>query len=90
MVAMEYLKNVSTLELTVDKCNGCSMCLNVCPHAVLVLKDRRAFIARPDACMECGACVLNCEQGALTVNRGVGCAAALLSDSIGFIKGCDC
>jgi hypothetical protein len=30
-----------------------------------------------DRCMECGACQRNCATGAITVEAGVGCAAAL-------------
>ncbi len=29
-----YLKNVVTLKLNEDKCTGCGMCLDVCPHEV--------------------------------------------------------
>jgi hypothetical protein len=32
--------------------------------------------------MECGACALNCEFGAIAVNTGVGCAAALINGMI--------
>ena len=28
--------------------------------------------------MECGACVLNCSEGAPSLHPGVGCAAAIL------------
>jgi len=32
----------------------------------------------PDSCMECGACALNCETGAIKVNSSVGCAQAMM------------
>lgn len=86
-----YLKNVVTLKLDVQKCTGCAMCTFVCPHAVFQLKDKKAFIARKDSCMECGACDKNCPEGAIYVKTGVGCAAGILN---GLIKGtepsCDC
>jgi NAD-dependent dihydropyrimidine dehydrogenase PreA subunit len=37
-----------------------------------------AQLVRPDACMECGACQLNCPAGAIMVDSGVGCAAAMI------------
>jgi NAD-dependent dihydropyrimidine dehydrogenase PreA subunit len=69
---------VNTLTLNPELCNGCGMCVSVCPHAVFALKGRRAELVQPLACMECGACQRNCVTGALTVESGVGCAAAML------------
>jgi NAD-dependent dihydropyrimidine dehydrogenase PreA subunit len=68
----------TTLVLNPELCNGCAMCVSVCPHGVFTMNGRRAQLARPQACMECGACQLNCVTGALTVASGVGCAAAML------------
>ena len=85
-----YLKNVATLALDKKKCNGCGMCLAVCPHDVFDIRGKKAVIICKDACMECGACVKNCAPGALTVQSGVGCAGAVIN---GFFTGkeeCDC
>jgi MinD superfamily P-loop ATPase len=73
-----YLKNVVTLSLDREKCNGCGMCANVCPHGVFVVSEGKAKIADRDLCMECGACSLNCNAGAISVKAGVGCAAAVI------------
>jgi len=35
-------------------------------------------LQRAEACMECGACQINCPTGAVTVDSGVGCAAAMI------------
>ena len=80
----KYLKNVSTLALDTTKCNGCGRCVDVCPHGVFELNTRKSIIVSKDSCMECGACSKNCATGALTVNPGVGCAAAII---MGWIKG---
>jgi NAD-dependent dihydropyrimidine dehydrogenase PreA subunit len=79
---MQYLRNVVTLELDADKCVGCGRCLEVCPHAVFAVEDRRARIRSRDDCMECGACAKNCPAGAISVNPGVGCAAAVISGKL--------
>ena len=78
-----YLKNVVTLKLNDEKCVGCGMCLIVCPHAVFAMNDGRAGIEKPDACMECGACARNCPSEAVTVQTGVGCAAAVINAALG-------
>ena len=67
------------------------MCVDVCPHNVFSIADKRAEIKNRDRCMECGACQTNCSTGAITVKTGVGCASAVIW---GFFRGteptCDC
>jgi NAD-dependent dihydropyrimidine dehydrogenase PreA subunit len=77
-VKLVYLKNVVTLALDREKCTGCGMCVEVCPHGVFVVDHRKAFLSDKDACMECGACAENCPAAAISVQAGVGCAAAVL------------
>jgi NAD-dependent dihydropyrimidine dehydrogenase PreA subunit len=76
---MQYLKNVATLKINTALCNGCGMCVNVCPHAVFEVSNRKARSVDIDDCMECGACALNCQFGAITVKSGVGCAAGIIN-----------
>ena len=86
-----YLPGVVTLELDIEMCAGCRMCMMVCPHADLEVENKCAAIRHKDSCMECGACAKNCPEGAITVKSGVGCAAGILN---GLIRGteptCDC
>ena len=86
-----YLKNVSTLSLNPEKCIGCTMCLEVCPHNVFTLIDRKCVIVNKDSCIECGACVNNCPAQALSVKPGVGCASAIIKGWLtGTEPSCDC
>ena len=86
-----YFKNVASLVLLSEKCTGCGMCREVCPHGVFVISKRKAALLNRDACMECGACAKNCPFGAIEVKSGVGCSAAVIN---GWLKGtepdCDC
>ena len=72
----------NTLRFDRDLCTDCGMCLEVCPQAVFVQDQGEVRPAHPSACMECGACQTNCAFGALTVERGVGCAAALMYQAV--------
>ena len=80
----KYLKNVTTLSFSEEKCNGCGTCAEVCPHGVFYVKGGKAFVIDQDSCMECGACALNCPAKALFVHAGAGCAVAIMT---GWIKG---
>ena len=87
----KYLKNVVTLRLHIDKCIGCGKCAEVCPHSVFCMNEKKAYIEDKDRCIECGACAKNCPANAISVDAGVGCAAAVIK---GWLTGseptCDC
>jgi ferredoxin len=55
------------------------------------MKESKANITDLNACIECGACVINCPVEALIVKKGVGCASAIIN---GWLTGeepnCDC
>ena len=74
------MKSVATLKLDQAVCIGCGRCLEVCPHQVFSLTEKKASIADLDGCMECGACALNCPVKAIAVDSGVGCATGLINE----------
>lgn len=82
----------NTLVYNAGLCSGCGMCVAVCPHAVFGMDGRKAVLVRPQACMECGACQLNCIAGAISVETGVGCARAMIYAALRGRKevSCDC
>lgn len=86
-MALTYLRGVATLGLDVERCTGCGICVEVCPHSVFFIKDSKAAIVDRDACMECGACALNCPFEAIAVISGVGCAKAIMRGLTGGKRG---
>ena len=88
MSGFVYLRNVTTLELDQELCIGCGICEIVCPQRVFAMVDGLTAIQDRDACMECGACAVNCEVEAITVRAGVGCASAVISQSLGRSDAC--
>ncbi len=88
---MKYLAGIVTLKFYAEKCTGCGRCVEVCPHGVFEMKEKRAYITDRDLCMECGACANNCEFDAITVDSGVGCASAVINSLLyGGKPACGC
>ena len=58
------------------------MCLLVCPHGVFAPGEQVVELVAAEACMECGACQLNCPAEAIVVHSGVGCAAAMIGAAL--------
>jgi NAD-dependent dihydropyrimidine dehydrogenase PreA subunit len=79
MAGLRYLEDAITLEYDPGKCTGCQLCTFVCPHGVFAMRGNRAELIDRGACMECGACQLNCAFDAIHVQSGVGCAAAIIA-----------
>ncbi len=86
MKEFRYLREVTTLTLNERKCNGCGRCTEVCPHGVFQVENRKARLVDRDACIECGACALNCAAGAIAVDAGVGCASGLINEWLQGLK----
>ena len=75
---MVNLYATNTLQYNRELCSNCGMCSTVCPHGVFAAGEDAAELVNAEACMECGACQKNCPTGAVTVDSGVGCAAAMI------------
>jgi len=82
------------ISFDIDKCNGCRICLKVCPQGVIGMIDKKAYMMDYESCMECGACRLNCELNAIMLTKGTGCLAAIIKEDILKIApkntGCGC
>jgi ferredoxin len=52
------------------KCKGAGDCYDVCPAEpkVFEIKDGKARVVKPEACVECGACEASCPNQAITLS----------------------
>lgn len=41
---MKYLSNTASLEIFPERCVGCGMCIEVCPHGVFAIENKKAVI----------------------------------------------
>lgn len=80
------------IEFSREKCVGCGVCPEVCPHGVIAMSAGQAVPVNIEKCIECGACQLNCDFDAIKVTKGTGCLFAIIKEDILKIKdkGCGC
>lgn len=54
------------IKLKEDSCRGCDLrpCLNICPAQCYTLRDNKVHFDY-EGCLECGACRIACEKGAV-------------------------
>ncbi|MFZ0965040.1 MAG: 4Fe-4S dicluster domain-containing protein [Candidatus Bathyarchaeia archaeon] len=50
-----------------DKCNGCGTCVDTCPVAVFEIKDGKSVPVKPEECLVCRACEVQCPESAVQV-----------------------
>lgn len=70
------------ITLDSNACNGCGTCAKICPHGVLSMQDKKAWLVAEARCIECGACQLNCHDDAIVVTKGTGCLIAIIREDI--------
>ena len=59
-------ENVSLPEIHLDDCDGCALCVPVCPVDALRVVDHKVIVTLPDDCEYCGNCEEACPTGAIT------------------------
>ena len=82
MNRFRYITEKNSLRYDRAKCTGCRRCVEVCPHAVFRMEGKKAELSGKEYCIECGACMVNCDKGAITVETGPGCAAAVIGSLV--------
>lgn len=73
----KLLSNPCVAESNEKRCNGCSVCENVCPYGAITYTDketvdvdgvrstRRVALVNEAVCQGCGACTVTCPSGAM-------------------------
>jgi heterodisulfide reductase subunit A len=49
-----------------DKCDGCQVCITVCPYNAISINERGKSEVNPALCKGCGTCTSTCPTGAIT------------------------
>jgi iron only hydrogenase large subunit-like protein len=56
------------LTIREDICNGCSLCMRVCPTEALRIRDGKARLIE-DRCVDCGECFRRCPEHAIIIEQ---------------------
>ena len=55
------------VKIDLEKCTGCSKCVEVCPVNAIKIENKKAVVN--DECVECAACVNECPTEAISLDR---------------------
>ena len=71
---MSTVKTRGTIQLDVDACKGCELCIPACPPKVLEMSEARNELGvhYPEllpGCTGCGACMLVCPDFCIAIYR---------------------
>lgn len=55
------------LKIERTTCTQCGICVDICPHNALEIRDEGPELAHPELCTECGVCEDQCPSGSIAV-----------------------
>jgi 2-oxoglutarate ferredoxin oxidoreductase subunit delta len=50
-----------------DKCTGCGTCVDTCPMGVFEINDEKSVPVKPEECIVCRACEVQCPEEAIQI-----------------------
>jgi NAD-dependent dihydropyrimidine dehydrogenase PreA subunit len=50
-----------------EKCTGCGTCVETCPVGVFEIEDKKSVPVKPEECLVCRACEVQCSESAIQV-----------------------
>ena len=59
---------MSIERIDAELCNGCGICVQICPMDVIRMDDEKAVIRYPEDCMLCEFCALDCPVQAIIIS----------------------
>jgi heterodisulfide reductase subunit A len=68
LLAGHIEKEPLVAEVNRDKCNGCRVCITVCPYGAVEITDGKARVNEA-LCEGCGACAASCPAGAIQLRN---------------------
>ncbi|PIU29732.1 ferredoxin [Candidatus Woesearchaeota archaeon CG07_land_8_20_14_0_80_44_23] len=51
------------------KCNNCKICISVCPMGVYSEEKGKVVVKKPNACIGCRSCEVQCPPGAIKIEE---------------------
>jgi len=58
---------MTKIEIDLEKCDGNGTCVEVCPVGVFEVREGKAVAVKPEECLVCMACEVQCPNGAIKV-----------------------
>ena len=58
-------KDLLSITIVEDKCNGCTLCSRVCPVGAISGTVKNPHVIDQSKCIKCGACIEKCKFGAI-------------------------
>ncbi|MDP8225265.1 MAG: 4Fe-4S binding protein [Candidatus Lernaella stagnicola] len=65
--AKKKKKTPPRIEVKLDFCKGCGICVAFCPTQVLAMENGKVKVVEPDKCIGCLFCELRCPDFAIAV-----------------------